>query len=356
MRFCILYFILILLVYPSAAKIDLIRSIGDDSNDEYIFFMISGAVMSDQKDIFVADIKGYYVSKYNWEGVFQKRVGQHGRGPKDFLGLQHLRYFKNRIYIMDWKNNRIASADTDLENFEYFTLGNFKYKSQLFRNMVRDYFCLDENRFLGLLPLSQKSQISLCIINKKEKTVEKTFHDYMPIDKSLLIISAMSSTWAEPIVGINYRSRRLIASSRISEKNIKFFIYTFSGELVKMSTLEQEKNFEFPIQLFNTPVRDRKKLKEKINYSGINSIHSMGDYFLVVIQEFLNVEQFGAEANNEIQSFILVLDKNGNFIYKQKIPKFLHIYYISPDGYVLAKDDTEEDVQKLLIYKLELKK
>lgn len=344
------------MAFPSTASFDLIRTIGDDNNDEYTFFKITGAILSDQKDIFVIDEKGLCVSKYNWDGVFQKRVGQSGRGPKDFLSLQQLRYFDNRIHIWDRNNYRIASADTDLENFEYFPMKNPQFENKQLFKLIRTYFFLDKHRLLTITTINDKDTNSLCIINKKEKPVEKIFHNYIPIEKSILKINGMASAFVAPIVGIHYKSKRFLVTSGFAENSIKFFLYTFKGELIRVSTHKQEKNFVYPIELFNKPVREMKRLREKIDFSGIDSIHSIGDYFLVVFHEYYSVDTFGREFGQNLKSFILVLDKDANFIYKEQIPKALYIYYVSPDGYVLARGPLDEDVQKLLIYKLELKK
>ena len=356
MRFFVLLFFLIFMAFPSTASFDLLRTIGNDVNDDYMFFKITGAVMSDQKDIFVIDEKGLCVSKYNWDGVFQKRVGQSGRGPKDFLSLQQLRYFDNRIHIRDWKNYRIASADTDLENFEYFQLKNPQFEDKQLFKLIRKYFFLDKNRLLLITTISDKDTNSLCIINKSEKSLEKIFHNYIPVEKSILKINGMAMAFVAPIVGINYKWKKILVTSGFAENSIKFFLYTFTGELIKESTHKQEKNFVYPIELFNKPVREMKRLKEKIDFSGIDSIHSIGDYFLVVFHEYYSVDMFGREFGQNLKSFILVLDKDANFIYKEKIPDSLYIYYVSQDGYVLARGPLDEDIQKVRIYRLELKK
>ena len=65
----------------------------------------------------------------------------------------------------------------------------------------------------------------------------------------------------------------------------------------------------------------------------------------------------GPSIADKREDFLLVFGKDGTFLHKAKMEKPLMIFHISSDGYVLAKDATgDEEIEKLLIYKLELKK
>jgi hypothetical protein len=70
------------------------------------------------------------------------------------------------------------------------------------------------------------------------------------------------------------------------------------------------------------------------------------------------VKEIGSRASNRDKTryYYMLLDKNGSLLSKSPMKQPLHIYHISPEGYVLAKSaDDEVEVEKLLIYKLELK-
>lgn len=353
----LIIFSLSILIYPFEVDLRSIRSIGDDESDEYTFFLLMDAVLSDNKDIFVIDLKGYCISKYNWEGIFQKRVGQHGAGPKDFKTLNKIRFLNNRLFVLDKDNIRIASFGPDLEDFSYLNLRYFKRSSKQYHFLILNCEVLGQDRFL--FSATGKDMEGNKLVISKGNEAEKIFHQYHPFDKSLIKENVMLSILIEPVIGIDQKSKRFIVTVKFPGNEIAFFIYDFNGNLIKKASIFQDKNFVFPLKLFDrSRVGNGSGSNEAYDFTAIESIHSYGDYFIVFGLDFLGVKEIGSQASNKGRTtyFYMLLDKNGSLLSKSPMKQPLHVYYISPEGYVLAKSaDDEVEVEKLLIYKLEMK-
>ena len=356
----ILLIILIALCLPSIGlpfetNLKFIRSIGDDESDEYTFFMISGAVLSNEKDIFVIDPKGYCVSKYSWDGVFKKRVGQLGRGPMDFMSLNSIRFFNKRLYIVDSKNRRISSLDTDLGDFQSINYLNLKYKGKIFFRIPGDIIVLGNDRFLGysLLTTENESKEHLFIFDSKGK-VEKVFFDHMPTKEPLSIQkTSVNIILSKVSVGVDHKQGTIIVTPSFPGNTVDFHLFDLMGNSLKTFSYKQENNFRFPMALINKTT----KKGEKVDFSMIETVSIFDDYFLVLFVEVEGAEELGPSLEGKLKYYLLIFDKDGEFRHKTCLEKPLLIYHISPEGYVLAKDATGDDeVEKLLIYKLELKK
>ncbi|MCP4221660.1 MAG: hypothetical protein GY765_43950, partial [bacterium] len=109
------------LLYANPAKLELMKTIGDE-RDDYTFFSITGAVVSPEKEIYVLDITGGFVAKYDWEGKFLGRTGRKGKGPGDLYYPRAINYFNGKIYLLDRGNRRIAEITPNFDEFDYFKL------------------------------------------------------------------------------------------------------------------------------------------------------------------------------------------------------------------------------------------
>ncbi len=354
-------FLLILLVAVStfAVEIELkkIRSIGNYDEENYTFFNIKDAKMSENKDIFVMDNKGYFIAKYNWQGKFLKRTGRRGRGPSDYLLMHQLHIFNNRLYVIDPFNLRIAITGTDLDKFEYIKIDHLKYQGKIETGWPSFFWILGNNRFLGLFIIYKEERNRFCIFDGNQ-TIEKTFFNELPTEKSNLHTDLMIHSQTKPLVGLDSKSGLMLISFAFPDNKIRFFLYNTKGERLKSFFFEQEKSFIFPAKLYNRLGKDQNEKGEKIDFSGIDSIHSFGGYFLVYLVEYKDAEKFGPSLDDKNRQAILFFDKTGNFVHKQYMEESLHFYQITPDGIALVKDhaDTEEDIERLHIFKIALKR
>ena len=59
-----------------------ISSLGE--SEESFFFQIGDVKIGEDGSIYIADVKGFSVSKFSREGQFLKKVDSHGEGPGEF--------------------------------------------------------------------------------------------------------------------------------------------------------------------------------------------------------------------------------------------------------------------------------
>ncbi len=355
MKFIALLLILLVAVSTFAVELEFkkIRSIGNDDEENYTFFRIDDAKVSDNKDIFVLDGKGYFVAKYDWQGKFLKRTGKRGKGPSDFLSLWQLYIFNNKLHILDMLNRRIAIIGPDLDKFDYINVHHLKYKNIIESGWLSNFRVLDNNRFLGIFNTYKEERHRFCIFDDNQ-TIEKTFFNELPTKKSNLRTDAMLHHQVWLLAGVDAKSGLILISFVYTENKIRFFLYNTKGERLKSFLYEQDKAFTFPAKLS----KKQNKKGEKTNFSIINSIHSFDDYFLVFMVEFKDAEKMDLSLADKSRFSVLVFDKTGKFIHKQYMQGSLDFFQITTDGFALAKDhaDTEEDIERLLIFKIALKR
>ena len=114
-------FLFVFLYFPNLADFKVVNTIGDENNDN-IFYEISSAFISPNKEIYVADRKGNSISKYNWDGEFIKKIGKKGSGPGDIGLITSINYFKSEFYFHDFRNKRILVTDKNLIKLRYKSL------------------------------------------------------------------------------------------------------------------------------------------------------------------------------------------------------------------------------------------
>jgi len=169
-------------------KIDFVKSIGDERED-YTFFKINSIVMADNsKDIYVADLAGHFIAKYNWDGKFIKRIGQKGSGPGDFGIISSLSIYKNKLYVYDYENTRITEMGLDLTNIQM----DFKDR---------------RIRYLGAL-----ASLTMNLSPERDKLAISFFRPNNPVD---------------------------------------FYVYNIRGEALKQFSYKADNKFRFPEHLLN---------------------------------------------------------------------------------------------------------
>ncbi len=185
-KFNILYILLTLfwiLSIPDFCQSQIIQikeifTIGDNEND--IFYSIKDICIADDSTFFVADSKGFSVSKYNKDGTLIKRIGQRGQGPGEFSmepftvilvedtlyvadGLGKIQLFNTKLeylinlpglllstFVVDSYTKRVISVTNSYEPKEvllYLSFFNTKFEktSSVIIDKPHEYFML--NRF-----------------------------------------------------------------------------------------------------------------------------------------------------------------------------------------------------------------
>jgi len=342
-------------LFSFGSGLKLVKTIGDD-RDDYIFFVISGAAINNQKEIYVSDHKGHFIAKYDWKGKFIKRIGQKGQGNGDFNGPGNLEIAGSRLYLNDSLNFRIAWTNLDLSRLEYRKLAELSINMKMLdtfkvlrhgqcigssyspwdskgRIVVLDWITNKWTAFFNHYPVEVDQGKIVKNINKKTK-------ESMTYENSLSFLSF-------PVFGFDKKQGLLLITFESPDNPVRFYLYTKEGKEIKTVDYPVEKQYKFQDHYLY-----RKKGKPADSYFVVmDNILSYNGKFLA----FVTKNHLGKKSGEIVDQFCLVFDKNGNIVDKFHVEPGLRVFCVSEEGYLLAKDYNAEE-EKLFIYKVDLKK
>lgn len=338
----IAFFVLLCLVFGgelfSSYKLKLVKTIGDD-RDDYIFYRISSAVLSDKKDIYIADRRCNFVAKYNWNGKFIKRIGQLGNedGTGEFNSPTSLNIVDSKLYILDEMNYRIAWTDLNLSGLKYQPIGDKKTKSQ--RNFS-SFTVLKHGQCIANSSVSWEGNGRMVNFDW-EKNEVKSFFNHYPINcvKNLKYMDFLPVFCYDAVKG------NILVTFQYPGNPIKFYLYSREGKELKGFDYPFEKHYRLPDHFY-----EKEKLPpDEYYFFAVNTILMYERKFLVFLTKFY--EKGELSVSERVKQFCLVFDESGTFLEKFPVAKGLGVFFISKEGYVLAKNFDVED-EKLYIYKL----
>ena len=209
-----IYTLLILLGMLSGitcgASLKIVKTIGNETDDNYLFYRISGAVLSDNHNIYVLDSKGHFIAKYDWNGKFIKKVGNRGEGPGFFNMPMGLDMFEGQLYFIDVMNTRIAQIDANLDNLTYH-----KMHSPL--TSTKCFYVIDKNLFITeAMEFESSIYNGLQIVDMNSKS-RVTFFDKTPIkmpesSNNPSRESAYARLFFHPQFGIDREKNKMLVS------------------------------------------------------------------------------------------------------------------------------------------------
>lgn len=320
-------------------KIDFVKAIGDDRQD-YTFFKINSIIMAENnKDIYIADLAGHFIARYNWDGKFIKRIGQQGGGPGDFGIINSLDIYKNKLYVLDYENVRIVEMDPDLNNLNYI-----KLQSKFFRYC----FPIDDTRFIGDHFSISKDKGRISIVNRDG---DLTFHffDKLPLtlnlnDRKIVFLSGLITL----TMNLSPERDKVLVSFYRPNNPIDFYVYNLKGELIKQFNYKADEKFRFPSHLMNS----REPVPEKYFSLNVNSVFFYKDNYIAFYSEVSHL----SEKEEKSEDFCLIFNSSGEAIQKIKLDKNIFVFNLSSEGYLLGSE-LDADISKVFIYQLkEVKK
>lgn len=229
-----------------------LRSIGD-SREDYTFFAINDAAVSAKKDIFVLDVKGIFIAKYDWSGKFIKKIGRKGQGPGDLNFPIGLDIFNEKILVFDSMNKRFFVCDLNLENFKYYPIPSVS-------SFAGKCSQLPNNRFMGVFTLLLKDLNRIAILDESAKIINHFFSGF-PIkldedprqwtdavnggDATKSMRRFMIGHETKPIFGLNAKRSQVIVSFELPDNPVPFYIYSTEGKLLKSFHYPLDKKYRF---------------------------------------------------------------------------------------------------------------
>lgn len=322
-------------------EMKLIKSIGDNK-DEYIFFKITSALITPDKEIFVGDSGGHFIAKYTWEGKFIKRVGQPGQGPGDFNVIFDLNYLDKKIYAYDGDGLRITVLNTDLEPIKFIRLPE---------PVLGDIFITRDEKILccGVAAgdSAQYGTERIKLLNSDGKLIKSFFSQTqfgeLKPQKDLLQW-AVNQWTAGLITGYSSDKSEIIISFEYPVNPVKFFVYNLEGQLSKTFSYNADKKYLFPDFLKSFPLKYPAK---KVYYLKLSSLFIYKDYYLAFINYWLaDNGRDGIE-----KSTYLIFDQQGNLLAEKEIEQPFKFFYLTGDGYLIGTNPDAE-IPKAFIYQL----
>jgi hypothetical protein len=351
----ILIFLSISIQQITGAKLESVKTIGDE-RDDYTFFSIGSAALSRDKDIYILDTIGLFLAKYDWNGKFIKRIGQKGRGPRDFYMPRSLNYCMDKLYILERGNDRITKIDLDLNTFNY-------YKIERKDMFYSRFFALKNGTFLGNFSHTRQDDNRLAVVDQ-EGNVVKSFFDQYPVKLKIDLHKKNGGPKHQlhkmrvaietlPVFGTDEERKYLLVSFEKPDNPVAFFVYDVEGKPIEkfFYKIDDQKYriSKFYIDASWQDIANPLKSPAKRFIPTVDSLFIHKEQYVV----FLSLRDYKKKEQVRSQSFCLVFAPGGELKHRFPIDSNLRVLSISPEGFLMATK-SEEEPTRLYIFKLNI--
>jgi hypothetical protein len=339
-------FIFIWIIYSLFGDIpptfQFIKTIGDDRLT-HTLFKISDAIITPNKDIYIVDSSEMFIAKYDWDGNFIKRIGQKGQGPKDFVMPHSLNLFKEKLFLNDAGNRRIAIMDLDLNNVSYLRIIN--------ELGIRDFTIINEEQILIVALNMSNPKDKMMIINRKGEIKHSFFKEnQFTLKDPKTNEERISDIWNRmnslPIFTLNNSKTKIYMSFEEVEDAV--FLYEYNMEGKKINKFKYKIDEKYKVEHSSTSYRASMNIEKHLAFV-------KGIYFLKnkIVLIFGTMHMKNMKKLNQ-QNTIWIINQEGKIETKIKIRNTgLRPFYCSDEGYLLCKD-YDSDFEKLYIFKIEI--
>ncbi len=335
------FYMLILLVSAlNGASLKLVRTIGNDYDEKYIFMRVVGGVLSRNKDIYVLDIKGHFIARYDWNGKFINKIGKRGKGPGCFDGPNFLDLIAGKLVFLDIMNSRTVEVDLNLKNIEYHKLPSIDI-------YFNNFFFIGKERFVGTcIPIEENEEYNYIKITDLEHLSEKTFFKNTAFTYKKKHKSHRFFIFSMPRIGIDRTKKEMVITFKYPNTSIRFFVYSFDGECLDSFSYTLDKYYRLPdfIKKAERPPNDFTAIM-------VHAIFVHKNHYIVHVGKTRIKNRWPVE--NEMEKYFLIFSaKTRELKHKLSVPGKLEAFFLSQDGYLVGTD-AYEDIPKVYIYRLE---
>ncbi len=147
-------------------------SIGNEGDDNYMFYRLRDIEVDSQGNIYVVDMSNYRIQKFDKNGKYLQTVGRQGQGPGEFEQPTRIRIndLTGKIYVRD----RAVGIDIFNKRGEYI-------KGIHLKNVIYDIRPLGDENILVIISKASDSELtythSLSKINSEGK-IMKVYAEY----------------------------------------------------------------------------------------------------------------------------------------------------------------------------------
>jgi len=303
-------------------------SIGNDSDDNYMFYRVMDICVDEAGNIYVLENRNYRVQKFDRSGQYLQTVGRQGQGPGEFEGPIRLMVDNEtgEIHVQD--RSRIKTFDED---------GSF-VRSVHFKNYLYD-FILDGNQNIwGIVSVTTESYplhafAKLNNLGDIEKEIAK-----FPFEWT-------QSKSGETVMIITTDEEHDIS---ISQTDGNMLIYGFSKEY-KLNVIDKEGNLLYIIAK-NEPPRNftaqelkkyskgRVKINLPTNKRYFYNLYT-GSVGRIYVQRDMGRRHETGKREYDIFS------KDGYYLYKTTLS---HPPLFIDDGFLYTRTENEESGEELV--------
>lgn len=330
----------------SIYKLKPIRSFGNNDHDNYVFIKIRDVKFGTNKNIYVADFKGYFLAKYSFNGKHIIRTGKQGQGPKEFLSLQSIAIANNKIYTHDPRNRRISIYDQDLKYIKAF-----KVPMQINRLLHATPKGKIVTVNYGARGLSGLGRVAL--LNKRMEIYRSFFNRHWFGEYKIGKQRDEFIKHRGTIVRADYSPAddRTLIGFKTSKNPVDIFLLNKAGSIEHTFTYRADPAYQLPEFLYNQEVE--KKIFGSQNTKAAESNDICLDSMLIYKNKylvFLKYQRAGVFHTDTHKHLFLVFDKTG-LISKTVLDNDLTFFDVSEDGYLVAAD-VEAEIPTVQIFKI----
>lgn len=140
-------------------------SIGNEEDENYVFFRIRNITADAEGNIYVSDLGNYRIQVFNNQGLYLNSVGKRGEGPGEFQWTINLR--------IDTKSKDLYVID-GLRSLERFNSFGRHLETVKLEKAVYDFHPDGSGNFLAIVSTTTESELSktLCKINSNGEILE----------------------------------------------------------------------------------------------------------------------------------------------------------------------------------------
>jgi hypothetical protein len=324
----------------SGAELKLIKTIGNDHDENYMFIRVWGGVISADNHVFVIDNKGHFIVKYDWNGRFIKKTGEKGKGPGSFLGPMHLDIRDKKLLFLDAFNFRVVEMDLDLNDIKYHKMLSSDF-------YLSSFHFIGKQEYIGSYISESENNLEFIKYTNLSNLTENTFFGNTPNSVDKKKIRASRIILLMPKIGIDRSCNRLVIGHEYPDSEMQFYISSLDGACLDSFSYTLDEDYRLP-----DFIRSAAPIPKEFTWIKINSILVYKKHYIVhagkvKIRHLRPVE-------NEMEKYFLIFDsKTKTLKHKLSVPSTLRFFTISSDGYLIGTDDYEE-IPKVYIYKLDL--
>jgi len=304
-------------------------SIGREDDENYLFYMVRGIALDNQRNIYVTDLGNHRIQKFDSNGVYLQTIGRHGQGPGEFEIImdQKIDEQTGDIYVLDTRR--------EIEKFDEHGYHVKKIKPE---KPIMYFFLSGNEHFITLQFTVSDEEISkaICKMNSDGKILESfvkvTYEMYYKRQGEM--VTAGGLAYAYDLILTETENRR--------------FVYGYSKEY-ELSVIDNQGNLLYKIQKDESYQGFTAREKRKYEKHHDLPPHKPFFYSLIADRQGRIYVQRNRTRGEEfkVNREVDIFSKDGYFLYTSTIPRGT---YIIKDGflyaYVMNEDSGEELVKR----------